>query len=74
MDSSQFNDFFEVINVNEISLKEDIFKNKQMSGWKLRIKTQDIQLENDDEFFKHRTFSDDMHASEDEGPFHRSIY
>lgn len=65
----QFNDFFEVANVNEISLKEDIFKNKQMSGWKLRIKTQDIQLENDDEFFKHRSFSDDMHASEDDGPF-----
>ena len=65
----QFNDFFEVANVNEISLKNDIFKNKQMSGWKLRIKTQDIQLENDDEFFKHRSFSDDMHASEDDGPF-----
>ena len=61
-------DFYKYMNidVNSININENIFKSvEDMAGWKLVIKTEDVQLENDDDFFKHIFYSNDSNSMED---------
>lgn len=40
------------------------------SGWKMMIDAKQIQLENDDEFFKHKFYSNELQDTNDDGPFY----
>ena len=70
-----FLNYFE-IDTNVISLSSEFVDNlminstKGLSGWELVINEDDIQMENDDEFFKHNFYSDDQFSSQDSGPFY----
>lgn len=70
-----FSKFFE-IDTNVISLSSDFTNtvldgsSKGLTGWELVISEDDIQMENDDEFFKHKFYSDDQFALQDSGPYY----
>ena len=54
------------IDTNSININEETFKTvDDMAGWNLVIKTEDVQLENDDDFFKHIFYSNDSHSMDD---------
>lgn len=60
-----FYKFFKV-DTNSINVNEETFKTiEDMQGWNIIIKTDDVQLENDDDFFKHIFYSNDAHSMED---------
>lgn len=63
-----FNSFFEV-DTNEIKINS-LISDKDLSGYKMIINTESLQLENDDEFYKHNYFIDTKHEIEDSGPFY----
>ena len=53
--------------INSIRVNTDNFPDtKSMNGWSLIIKGEDVQLENDDDFFKHIFYSNDKHSTHDE--------
>lgn len=62
-----FKRFFSV-ETNAIKLIEDV--SYELAGYKLVIDPDQIQLENDDEFFSHKFYDNEIHATEDEGPFY----
>ena len=67
--NGNFKIFF-TIEINTIKLNESI---PSWEGFKLIIDPEQIQLENDDEFFQHNYFSMDNHLLEDEGPFYNEF-
>lgn len=69
---AEFKEFFEV-DTNVISLRSDIRgvdENMDLSQFEIVIDPNEIQLENDEEFFKHNFYSEDYHAMQDEGNFY----
>ena len=69
---AEFKEFFEV-DTNVISLRSDIRgvdENVDLSQFEIVIDPNEIQLENDEEFFKHNFYSEDYHAMQDEGNFY----
>lgn len=61
----EFSDFLD-IDINIIRLSETAFdENRPIDGWCLKIKEDDIQLENDDDFFQHLFYSDDEKDADD---------
>lgn len=64
----EFFDYFQ-IDVNSIQLKYDIDIEK-IRDWKLVFSLNDIQLENEDDFYRHNFYMDGMNSTNDEGPFY----
>ena len=63
--NKDFYTYFKV-DTNSININEETFKTiEDMQGWNIIIKTDDVQLENDDDFFKHIFYSNDSHSMED---------
>ena len=63
--SKDFYTYFKV-DTNSINVNGETFKTiEDMQGWNIIIKTDDVQLENDDDFFKHIFYSNDSHSMED---------
>ena len=60
--------FFE-IDVNGIQVRHDI-DYTSLRGWKLVLSFADIQLENEDDFYRHDFYMDGMNSTVDEGPFY----
>ena len=66
--SPGFFDYFQ-IDVNSIQLKSNL-DYEEIAGWKFVINFNDIQLENDDDFYRHDFYMDGNNATVDEGPFY----
>lgn len=65
-----FNNFF-IVETNAIKPVEAL--TEAWEGYKLIIDPDQIQLENDDEFFQHKFFDNETHSLEDEGPFYNEF-
>lgn len=63
-----FFDYFQ-IDINSIQLKPGL-DYEQLEGWTFAISFNDIQLENEDDFYRHDFYMDGMNSSNDEGPFY----
>lgn len=62
-------DFYKVfsINTNSVSINEETFNSvESLEGWNIIIKPNEVQLENDDDFFKHIFYSNDQHSTNDD--------
>jgi hypothetical protein len=57
------------VDINGIRVRHDI-DYTTLNGWKLCISLDSIQLENDDDFYKHDYYMDGMNSTIDEGPFY----
>lgn len=66
--SEDFYRFFE-IDVNGIQVRHDM-DYTSIKDWKLVLTFADIQLENDDDFYRHDFYMDGMNSTVDEGPFY----
>jgi hypothetical protein len=64
----EFYDWF-TLDINGIQVRHDI-DTASLNGWKLSISLNSIQLENDDDFYKHEYYSDGMNSTIDDGPFY----
>ena len=63
-----FYKFFE-IDVNGIQVRHDV-DSTSLQGWKISIAFADIQLENEDDFYRHDFYMDGISSTIDEGPFY----
>ena len=54
------------VETNSIKLLDST--SEALEGFSIVIDPETIQLENDDEFFQHNFFSNDVHSIDDEGP------
>lgn len=72
----EFSNFFDIdVNIIRLSseFSDELGKYKGLSGYKLILNLDSIQLENDDEFFKHEYFSTEKHTIQDNGPFYNEF-
>ena len=60
--------FFE-IDVNGIQIRHDM-DYTSIQGWKMVMAFADIQLENEDDFYRHDFYMDGINSSSDDGPFY----
>ena len=60
--------FFE-IDINGVQIRHDI-DYTAINGWKLVMTFADIQLENEDDFYRHDFYMDGANSTNDEGPFY----
>ena len=65
---NEFYNFFR-IDINTINLRDDLDM-KTFKGWKFVFNFDDIQLENDDDFFQHKFYMGDMYSDTDETPLY----
>ena len=65
---NEFYNFFR-IDINTINLRDDLDM-KTFKGWKFVFNFDDIQLENDDDFFQHKFYMGDMYSETDETPLY----
>lgn len=68
--NGNFKQYFGV-DTNAIKLMEAT--SKALEGFSIVINPEDIQLENDDEFFQHNFYSNDSHSLDDDGPFYNEF-
>ena len=68
--NGNFKQYFGV-ETNSIKLMEAT--SEAMEGFSIVINPEEIQLENDDEFFQHSFYSNDAHSLDDEGPFYNEF-
>ena len=66
-----FFDYFQV-DINSIQLKQNI-DYEDISGWKLLLNFNNIQLENEDDFYRHDFYMDGINSLIDEGPFYNEF-
>lgn len=66
--SARFLDYFK-IDVNSIRLRSDL-DFEVLSEWKLILDFNDIQLENEDDFYRHDFYMDGMNSTVDDAPFY----
>lgn len=67
---NEFSNYFEV-DINTISLTEELTKNiEALEGWKIKINPENIESENEDDFFSHKYFSNSQHDTQSEGEFY----
>lgn len=62
-------DFYKIfdIDINSVSLNNETFDTvESLEGWNIIIKPSEVQLENDDDFFKHIFYSNDQHSMNDD--------
>lgn len=59
------------VETNSIKLLDST--SEALEGFSIVIDPETIQLENDDEFFQHNFFSNDVHSIDDEGPFYNEF-
>lgn len=66
----EFSTYFDV-DINTISLSEDLLKNiEALEGWRIKINPENIESENEDDFFSHKYFSNSNHDTQSEGEFY----
>lgn len=63
----EFSDYFQ-IDINSIQLRHDLLP-ESLKGWKMLIDFDNIQLENEDDFYRHNFYMDGINSTTDEGPF-----
>lgn len=68
-----FNKFFNV-DINSIELSTDLLKDLEaLEGWKIKINPENIDSENEDDFFSHKYFSNSQHDAQSEGEFYNEF-
>lgn len=66
-----FSRFFS-IDINSIQVRHDM-DYTSIQGWKLVLSFADIQLENEDDFYRHDFYMDGANSTIDEGPFYNEF-
>ena len=60
---------FFTVDINHIQLRNDL-DFTSIKDWKICFSFSDIQLEVDDDFYRHDFYGDDKHSTQDDGPFY----
>ena len=67
--SEGFDKFFK-LDINVITLSDSIEDMDVLEGWKIKINPEQVELENEDDFFSHKYFSNSQHDTQSEGDFY----